>query len=131
MRLGQRRRRHVERGELLGEVLDPRRVGPLVHAVERRQLARLQAAGDGLVGRDHQVLDQLVRLGLLARHDAGDVPLAREVELRLDGLDRERPARRARGLVERGGDARARPRAARPTAPPRARRRARMRSTCG
>ena len=101
-RLGQRRRGHVERGQLLGQARDARGVRALVDAVERRQLARLQVAGDRLVGRDHQVLDQLVRLGLLARHDAGHVALVREVELRLDRLDGQRAALRPCGLERRG-----------------------------
>ena len=69
-RLRARRGRHVERGQLVGEVLDARRLGPLVHAVERRQLARLKQRRHRLVGGDHQVLDQPVRLGLLARTPA-------------------------------------------------------------
>ena len=92
-RVRERRRRHVERGELRDQVLDACRVGPLVDAVERRQLARLQQPGDRLVCGDHQVLDQAVRLGLLARRQPGHVALVREVELRLDGLHGQRPAR--------------------------------------
>ena len=43
-RLRQRRRRHVERGELLDQALDPQRLRALVDAVERGHLAACRAA---------------------------------------------------------------------------------------
>ena len=95
-RLRQRRRGDVERRQLVDEPLDARGLGPLVHAVERRQPARLEQRRDRLVGRDHQVLDQPVRLRLLAPHELGDVPVARERELGLLRTRRRaRPAPRA------------------------------------
>ncbi len=88
-----------------------------MHAEQRRQPAGLEQRRDRLVGGDHQVLDQPVRLGLLARGLLGHVALARERELRLDRLDRERAARLPR-ILQRGGGAarggqRLRPRRAR------------------
>ena len=65
--LGHRRRRDVERRELRDEALDRLGLGALVDAVERRDLALVEQRRDALVGGDHQVLDEAVRLGLLAR----------------------------------------------------------------
>ena len=72
---------------------------------------------DRLVGGDHQVLDQAVRLGLLdSAARAVDVAVAVEVELRLGRLDGERAAA-SRARLQRGGRrARGRQRLA-PTAP--------------
>ena len=90
-------------------------------------LARKQRR-DRLVGGDHQVLDQPVGLGLRARADLGDVAVLVEDELRLLGVDGQRPAPLARALQRRGrrarGRQRRRPRLAR--RPPRP---AKMRST--
>ena len=117
--LGQRRRRHVERGELRDEPLDARRVGPLVDAVERRHPATLAELGHLLVREDHQVLDQPVGLGLRDRAGADDGAVGVELELGLEGLDLEGRCARAspsaaaasRASAERLGDrARARPR---------------------
>ena len=44
--------------------LDPLGVGLLVDPVEGRDALALEQLGDLLVGEDHQLLDQLVRLGL-------------------------------------------------------------------
>ena len=56
--LGQRRGGHVERLELLHQELDPRRVRPLVDAVEGRQAALGEQRRHLLVREDHQLLDQ-------------------------------------------------------------------------
>ena len=56
------------------------------------------------------MLDQPVRLGLLARHQRRHVALARERELRLLGLDLERALRLARRLQRVGGAPRRRQR---------------------
>ncbi len=126
--LGQRRRGHLERGELVGEALDALGLGALVDAVEARHAALLEQRRDGLVGGDHQVLDQAVGLGLRAREDRDDVAVLVERELGLLGVDDERAAALALAL-ERGGGLRARRAAARPTARRRTRRPAKMRST--
>src|SRR5206468_9734830 len=59
--------------------------------------------GDLLVGRDHQVLDQAVRLRLHRTLGAGDVALVVEAEVRLDAFHRERPGART-PLFQRAGD---------------------------
>ena len=84
--LRQRRRRHVERGELLDQALDPR-AGRAARGRGRAsaRLAPLAELGDLLVGEDHQVLDQAVRLGL------GDRP-------------RRRPRRRRRRSSNSGSN---------------------------
>jgi hypothetical protein len=87
--LGLQRRgcRHLQHLELGEEEQDGLRVGPLVDAVERLPPARREQSGDGLVGRDHQLLDQRVRLrlGLEPRSRDAAPPVEREVHLgRLD-----------------------------------------------
>ena len=107
-RLRRRWRGHVQRRQLREQPLDARRVRRLVDAEQRGQLARLEQPRDGLVGGDHQELDQPVRLGLLGRQQALDVPLVREAELgllRLHGQGAPRFARirqRRRDLARRG-----------------------------
>ena len=54
-----------------------------MHAVEGRHAALLQEPRHLLVGGDHQVLDQAVRLGLVHRLGADDVPAAVEPEIGL------------------------------------------------
>ena len=139
LRIGQRRRRQVERGELLEQDRDPARVRVLVDAVERRRPATLAELGDALVGEDHQLLDQPVGLGLLDRVGADDVAVGVEAELGLGGRDlecrRRGGARAARPPP--AGRARAAPRSPREAS--RARRRTRRagrrrddgRSGCG
>ncbi len=67
--LGQRRGGHLQRGELIDQPLDALGLGALVDAVQAGHAALLEQARDGLVGGDHQMLDQAVGLGLLARPD--------------------------------------------------------------
>ena len=100
--LPERRRRHVERPQLLQQPFDPRRVGLGVDAVDGGDAAVDQELGDPLVGEDHQPLDQPVGLGL--RHPVGgdDVAVGVELELRLGRFDVE--AGSAAVLAERGGD---------------------------
>ncbi len=101
--LGDGRCRNVQRLELLHEELDPLGVRTLVDPVERRDPALRQQRRHLLVGQDHQLLDQGVRLGLRLVGDAQHVAAIVELELRLRGLDGERaPARPA--LPKRGGD---------------------------
>ena len=90
------RSRDVQRRELREQPLHARRIGRLVDAVERRQLARRQQLRDRFVGRDHQVFDQPVRLRLLGWQQRLDVTLAREAELGLARLHGQRAARLAR-----------------------------------
>ena len=90
--LGQRRRGHLQRGQLIDEPLDALGLGALVHAVQARHPALREQAGDGLVGRDHQVLDQAVGLGLHATEDVRDVAVLVERELGLLGVEHQRPA---------------------------------------
>ena len=85
--LGYRRRRHVEAGELLAQERDGRRVGALVNAVEGRQAVVGQVAGDLLVGQDHELLDQAVRLRLLLMAHTGHVAVGVELEGRLGVAD--------------------------------------------
>jgi hypothetical protein len=100
--LGQRRRRDVERLELLGQPLGGRRVGRFVHAVERGHLTVREVAGNLLVREDHQLLDRAVRLRLLLVVRRHYVAAVVELEDRLVRLDRQRAALDA-ALVERSG----------------------------
>ena len=99
-----RRRGHLERGKLLGQTGDARRIGALVHAVEAWDATLLEQLRDGLVGGDHQVLDQAVGLGLGACHGRADVAVLVEEELRLGGVDDQGPAALPRPR-QRGGRA--------------------------
>ena len=109
--LGQRRRRHVERRELLDQALDARGLGALVDAVERRQLARSRAAPATAS------LAAIIRCSI-SRCDS--VWLARHERRSRGPRARSRtPARPTRSPAPRA------PRARRPAPPrPRARRRA-------
>ena len=97
------RRRDAERRELLDEAQRALAVGLLVDAVQRRHPALGEHPRDLLVSRDHEVLDQPVRLGLLAGPRLRDVPAGVEAKLRLGGLEFERRLRQP-ALVQRGGD---------------------------
>src|SRR5205823_9033930 len=57
----------------------------------------LEQFGDPLVGQDHEVLYQLVGLGLIDGTGGDNRAIAVERELRLERLDLERPNRPARG----------------------------------
>ena len=106
-----------------------RRLGPLVHPVQRRHRALLEHARDLLVGGDHQVLDQPVGLGLRDRSAADHVPRPVELELRLGAFEHQRRPR-APAARRAPPPPRAPPRAARPTARRARSRPAKMRSTC-
>jgi hypothetical protein len=72
-----------------------------VDAVERRDRALVEHRRHRLVGGDHQVLDEPVRLGLDRRHRLDQVAAAVEGELRLDRLDGQRAAALAPRLERR------------------------------
>ncbi len=61
-----------------------------VDAVHDRRLLRLQRAGGGDVGGDHEVLDQAVRLEPVARGDRGDAALLVEHHAALGNVELER-----------------------------------------
>ena len=90
--LRKRRRGHFERRKLSHHPLDRLGVGPLVHPVERGRAALRKVRGHLLVGEDHQLLDQGVRLRLRLLRHADDVAGLVELELRLRGRDLERAA---------------------------------------
>src|SRR5207302_6256398 len=102
--LRQRRRRHLERGELVDEPRDAIWIGAFVDAVQTWHPSALKQRRDRLVGGDHQVLDQAVGLRLYARGDRADVALVVERELVLGRFDHERASLRARTRQLRGGD---------------------------
>ncbi len=102
------RRGDPQRGELLDEPFDGRRLRALVHAVQARHVPERQLLRDGLVGGDHEVLDQRMRLCGHAAFDVAHFAVGVEGELRLLGLERQRtavsrprPAERRRGLPRR------------------------------
>ena len=124
--LGDRRRRHVERGELVGQPLDRLGLGPLVDAVEGGQRAVLEHGRDRLVGGDHQVLDQPVRLGLLDRQH-----VRRRGRARRSGTRARRRRGRSRAARAPSPSAAAAARAAAQRLVPRRARRARGRRRSG
>ena len=66
---------------------DRLRLGRVVDAVERLAAAAAQQAGDGLVGEDHELLDEHVRVRLALEPGVGDPSLAVERERGLGRLD--------------------------------------------
>ena len=115
--LRDRRSRNLQVREPRDEQRDRLGIRPLVHAVERVRATRAQEGRDGLVGEDHQLLDQRVRLRLLLEPRIGDAAAAVEGERDLARVDLERAAREAAGAkrlrdlvvqVERGEDLRVR-----------------------
>ena len=112
----ERRRGHPELLELVEELARARRLGRLVHAVERVRLLAQQVLGHGLVGGEHELLDQRVRGRLRAR--CGAAQRARVVE-RVLGLERAD----GEGAAGRGAGGAAPRRARRPAAAARAARR--------
>src|SRR5918995_155538 len=90
--LGRRRRGHLERGELREQVEDGLRVGPLVDAVERLPPSSRQQPADGLIGKDHQLLDEHVRVRLGLEPGTFDAAVLVERERDLAGRHTERAA---------------------------------------
>ena len=126
MLLGQRRRGHLERGQLVDQALDALGLGALVHAVQAGGAALLgEQARDGLVGGDHQVLDQPVGLGLRARARSRSTSPCSSKENSGSSESRTSAPLRSRSRSQRGGGRRARRRAGSPTARRPARRRRR------
>ena len=119
-RVRQRRRRDVERRQLLDQPADPLGIGLLVDPVEGRDAPALEQLRDPLVGEDHQVLDQPVGLGL--RHRVGSDDLARPrsgtrarsspPRARSAAGARARAAAASRAMRQRLGDPLRRPRPA-------------------
>src|SRR6478735_2094200 len=103
--VGRRRRRHAEVRELCEQVLDGQRVGLLVHAVERLAAPAGEERADELVGEDHQLLHEHVRMRLALEPRLGDTAAAVEAKddfrrLHLQGAPREAlRAQRLRQLV--------------------------------
>ena len=102
--LGQRRRGYLQGGQLIGQALHALGLGTLVNAEQARHAALLEQSRDGLVGSDHQMLDQPVGLGLRAPAHLRDVALIIEGELRLLGGDDERSALLALVLSDKLGE---------------------------
>jgi hypothetical protein len=63
----------AEGGEELPELGELLLVGIVVHAVERGQVVAAGEAGDGLVGEEHEFLDELVALVVVDELDAVSV----------------------------------------------------------
>ena len=90
--VGRRRRRHAEVGQLGDEQEHRLRVGALVHAVEGLAPPAGEELGDLLVGEDHQLLDEHVRLRLPLEARVRDAAAAVEGEDELRRLDPQRAA---------------------------------------
>ena len=90
--VGCRRGRHLECGELREQVKDGLRVGPLVDAVERFAPPSRQQPTDCLVGEDHQLLDEHVRVRLGLEPGAFDAAVLVEGERDLPSRHAERAA---------------------------------------
>ena len=84
-------------------------IGLFVNAMQRTQTALLQVSRDGLVGGEHELLDQAVRDVAFAAHDAGHAALGVEGEHALGQIEIHGAAARAarienqrRGRASRG-----------------------------
>ena len=93
LRFGRRRRRHAEIGEHRDQPRDRLRLGRVVDAVERLAAAAAQQPGDGLVGEDHELLDEHVGVRLALEPRVGDPSLAVEGERGLGRFYAERTSR--------------------------------------
>src|SRR5918995_2938294 len=93
--VGRRRSRHLECRELREQVKDGLRVGPLVDAVERFPPPSRQQSTDRLVGEDHQLLHEHVRVRLGLEPGAIDAAVLVEGECDLPGRHAERAAGKA------------------------------------
>src|SRR5919204_4270668 len=91
--LRNRRRRHAEVGELPDQQLDRLRLGPLVHPVERLAAAPAQQPCHGFVRKNHQLLDQHVRVWLGLAPGIGNAAFAVEPECGFRALDPQRATR--------------------------------------
>jgi hypothetical protein len=102
--VGDRRRRHLERGELCVQARDRLRLGRLVDAEERLAASPGEQSRDRLVREDHQLFDQRVRVRLGLEPRLLDAALAVERERDLGARDAERSAREAAApKLERDG----------------------------
>ncbi len=72
------------------EDLDLRRIGGLVDAVDRGHLPPLQFRRDGLVGEQHELLDEAVRVVALGRGDGLDLPFLVQPDLGLGQVEVDR-----------------------------------------
>jgi hypothetical protein len=90
--VGYRRRRDLELREFGEEQLHRLGLRALVNPVERLATASGEEGADGLVRRDHELLDEHVRERLALDPGALDAALPVEGEGDLAGLDAQRPA---------------------------------------
>ena len=81
----------------LGEQLQLPRIGAAVHAAQEDQAGVRQQLGHRLVGRQHELLDDLVALGVLCEMGAGDAAVLVEIDLHLRHRELERAALRTAG----------------------------------
>ena len=81
----------AERGDEGVEDLDLRRVGRLVDAVDGGHAASLEFRRDSLVGEQHELFDQAVRVVALRGGDGLDLPLVVEPDLGLRQVEVNRP----------------------------------------
>ena len=89
---GERRRGHAELLQLVEQLARARRLRRLVHAVQGARLLAQQVLGHGLVGGEHELLDQRVRGRLGARRRSAQRARVVERVLGLERADGERPA---------------------------------------
>ncbi len=89
-------------GELLAELVEFVGVGVVVHAVERGEFFAFGEAGEGLVGGEHELLDELVALVVLDALEAVGVALGVHEDLGLGHVEVERAVGHAVAAQARG-----------------------------
>ena len=77
------------------------RIGTVVDAIDRRLLGEEQMLRDGLVGRQHELLDELVGDVARLRDDADDQPLVVQHDVRVRQVEVDRSAGLAAGAQQR------------------------------
>ena len=88
--LGQGRHRHAQHLQAVPQVLDGHLLGIRMHPEDRGHPLGDEEPRDGLVRRDHALLDQAVGVGL-GFHVHRRHPITLEPEARLGGDDVQRP----------------------------------------
>ena len=90
--VGRRAKAEAERGDELLELLHLQRIGWFVDTVQRRHLVTIEMAGDGLVGHQHELLDDPMRDVALRRDDLFDHSFVVQHDLGLFQIEIDRSA---------------------------------------
>ena len=83
----------AQAGDEFGQGLQLARVGGLMDAAQKMQIVLVQQLGHRFVGRQHELFDDLMALGVFDQVGAADLPIAIQIDLHLAHRQLQRPAR--------------------------------------